>query len=478
MSSAQTITKNIFVNLASDVVGRALSFIYIIIIARYLLAEGLGKYAFVFSFIELFFVFSDFGLNMILVRDVATDKKKLKEYVSKIAGLKIFLSALTALTATGAILFLDQPKDVKITVGIIALTYCLLNFRDFFSSIYQSQEKLEYAALFNILERVITFMIGTAVIIITRSFIAFMTVFLISYLITTIVGAILVRKHFGKIRPSIDTVFWKKMLVEGFPFLVTGFFYIIYFKIDTVMLSFMTEYTAVGFYNAAYSALNALYFIPGAFIAALFPVMAKNAKKNKEVIHALYQKAFLLLFAIGLPIGIGTTILSDRLIQIIYGISFMPASQALQILIWAEVIIFVSYLASYVLLSMKKQKTVMGVTIFGAVFNVILNLLLIPKYNYIGAGLATLATESAVFIVFLYSLQRNRVKLPLDMKIISIIFAGGVLGIFVYYIKDTHIAIIITTSAIIYFTLLRLFKVVSKEDISLIKISYQKFVKK
>jgi O-antigen/teichoic acid export membrane protein len=478
MSFTNTITKNLFVMLASDVLGRVLSFAYIIIIARYLLAAGLGKYAFVFSFVELFAVFSNFGLNMVLVRDTAANSKKLKKYISRIAGLKIALSIFAVIAASIAILSLKQQTDVKIAVIIISLTYCFLNFRDLFSHIYQSQQKLEYAALFNTLERVITFVIGTIVLVLTKNFLAFITVFLVSYAITFIVGLALVRKDFGNINPKIDLAFSKKILIQGFPFLLIDFFYLIYFKIDTVMLSFMKDYVVVGFYNAAYSTLTALYFIPGAFIAALFPVMAQKVVKNRKVLETIYKKAFLLLFVIGLPIGIGVTILSDRFVHIIYGPSFAPSSPALQILIWAEVIIFVSYITSYVLLSMKKQKIVVAATIFGAIFNIALNLILIPKYSYIGAAIATLATELVVFSIFMYFLRKNGMKLPFDIKLINTAIAGIILFALIYLIKNQHIAIIVTISAAAYIILLYLLKILGQEDVIILKNTYKEFIAK
>ncbi len=116
------------------------------------------------------------------------------------------------------------------------------------------------------------------------------------------------------------------------PFALTASIGTIYHRIDMVMLSAMQGDAAVGWYNAACNLVYTLVIIPDMFSYAVFPVMSRFFVSSKEALKTTLQKSAKYLFILGLPIGVGTSLLSDRIILLIYGAEFTPAIVAMQVL--------------------------------------------------------------------------------------------------------------------------------------------------
>jgi O-antigen/teichoic acid export membrane protein len=469
MSSAKTIFKNASFLLIADVIGRVLSFFLIVAIARYLGDVGLGKYSFIFAFIGLFAIFTDFGLKTLMVRDVARDKEKTKQYLGNILALKIIFSVVVLIVAAIIVNFVNKSPDVTISIYIIAIATFFLGIGEVFCSLLQAYEKMEYMSLINIVERIATAGLGIAILTAGAKLIGLILVFLFSYLLVFIISAIIVNKKIIKIRLSMDINFWKVLLKESLPFWFTILFVTIYFRIDSVMLSMMKGYEAVGWYSASYKMLDALYFIPGAVIMAVFPVMSKFHLKDIASLSKVYRNSFYYLFSLGIAIAVGTTLLADRIILFVYTEQFKNSIIALQILIWAEMIIFVSSLSGYLLNSIDKQKLFTYTAAFCAVVNIVLNYILISKYSYVGAAISTLVTEGLAFSILFYFVSKSGHGFNILKFVPKVGIASIGMALFITYFNFLHLLVLIPISGLVYYLVLYLVKGVGKEEINLVK---------
>jgi len=106
MSTVKTVAKNSLMQVLSTIVTKILSLIFIIFVARYLGDIGFGKYSFVFAFLSFFTVFTAFGMNTLVIREVAKDKSKSNAFLVNSAVLKSFLS----LVSWSVIIFLIAIK--------------------------------------------------------------------------------------------------------------------------------------------------------------------------------------------------------------------------------------------------------------------------------------------------------------------------------------------------------------------------------
>ncbi len=469
MPESNGIVKNVSFLLVSDILGKILSFFLVIAIARYLGEAGLGKYSFAFAFAGLFSIFADFGLTTYVTREIAKDKEHAKRHASNMLSLKLMLALATLILPIIIIHFIEKSPEVIHTVYIVSAATALLNLTSVFGTLFAAYEKLQYSALTNIIERVITVGLGLLLLFKGAGLIGLVTAYLISYFaIAAIAAAIAYRKttSFG-LKWDIES--WKQMLKSSMPFWFTTIFITIYFRIDTVLLQMMTSYEAVGWYNAAYKALDALYFIPGAVILAVFPVMSRLHIDNKKMLQTLYRRTFYYLLILAIPIAVGITILSGRIITFIYGGKFAESVPALQVLIWAEAIIFVSALAGYLLNAINKQLTFTYVTGLAALLKIGMNLALIPRYGYMGAAISTVITELTVLILLYHYANKNGYGIEVSKTLVKPIIAALTMASAILLLDSLNIFILIPLGAAVYFATLFILKGIGKDEINILK---------
>ena len=171
----------------------------------------------------------------------------------------------------------------------------------------------------------------------------------------------------------------------------------------------------------------------------------------------------------GLPIAVGITLLADKFIFLIYGPTYENSIIALQILSWDVLLVFLYGCISFLLVSIDRQHQMALFAGCTAVINIILNIILIPTYSYVGSAFATIIAESFLLVSYIFLSARYLHLLPLHKIIIKPIIAASLMGAFVYFFSQIHLAIVVPLAIVIYFSVLYLIKGFSKDDISLLK---------
>ncbi|GAH67637.1 unnamed protein product, partial [marine sediment metagenome] len=173
-----------------------------------------------------------------------------------------------------------------------------------------------------------------------------------------------------------------------------------------------------------------------------------------------------------IPIGIGTTLLADRIILLIFGIEYAQSIIALQVLIWTMVLTFAG--AAFVKLfeSINRQIVITKISGICVIVNILLNLFLIPKFSYVGASIATVITEfilvGSIFIFaykFGYGIQDKKVV----KNISKVIIASVVMGAFLWYFKSLNLFILIILAILFYLIMIYLIKGINYEDVQIFK---------
>jgi O-antigen/teichoic acid export membrane protein len=411
----------------------------------------------------------DLGFNQLTIREVARDKILAKKYMGNILIIKLFLSLIFFALVVAVVNLMQYPSDTKMIVYIFGASTVLTSFGGLFRAIFHAFEKMEYESLLTIIRQIIVVSIGLTLLFLGYNLLQVVSVYLIGGIVDIAFSSLVMVKKFAKPEFEIDITFWKRSIISAIPFGLTSIFIIIFDKIDIVMISMMIGDAPVGWYNAAVTLVIGLSFIPGVFLGALFPVFSRFYVSSTESLKSSYETAFRYLFIITFPIGVGTTLLADKFILLIYGTQYTPSIIALQILIWWHVIGSLCWLLGTVLLSINKQKIFAVSTGIGAIFNVIANLFFIPIMSYVGASITTVATDIILFVFLFYYVSKYLYRVSLCDTIMKPIAAGAVMGIGIYYIQSFNLLMVIAIAVVIYFLALVAFGGISKEDIKLIK---------
>ena len=162
---------------------------------------------------------------------------------------------------------------------------------------------------------------------------------------------------------------------------------------------------------------------------------------------------------------VGTFFLSDRIVVLIAGQDFILSAGVLNILIFATGIIFLGVLFSNMIISLEKQKTLAYIYAFGALFNLIANLIFIPKYSYTGAAWTTFLTELAVTLLMVFILFRV-LKTFLSFKpVLKYALAALVMALFLFYLSSLPLFLLILLAVLVYFASLYLFGGISAKEV-------------
>lgn len=469
MKQTQRIVKNTVVLALTEVITKLFLLILTIFIARYLGVIEYGKYSFAFAFVSLFAIIPDLGLDVLTMREVARDRTKAGKYLGNLLYIKTLLSGLTFLLIFTAINLMDYPEETKFIVYILGLYVLLTSISNIFRAIFNAFERMEYQGLTLVSEKFLIVLLGLAVLLAGYGLIELVYVFLLASIFNLLFSYLIIIKRFDRPRFEIDFTFWRYLIKNALPFGLSMFFVAIYFKIDTVMLSMMKGDAAVGWYNAAYNLVINLGFIPTALMTAMFPVMSKFFESSKESLKKSYEKSTEYILILSIPITLGIALLSDKIIPSLYGEGFTESIVALQLLIFTFFFMSANIGFGVVLGSINRQHIIAKVAGVGALLNIVLNLILIPEFSYIGASIATVVTEVLVFLLTFYYISNSFYKLNFLRITVKPVFSVLFMCAFILIFKQMNLIILILSSSVLYLSILYLIGGLSKEDKDMLK---------
>jgi O-antigen/teichoic acid export membrane protein len=469
MNSGRSIAKNIGVLTFAQIVSFFFSFFYVMYTGRYLGVEGFGILSFALAFTGILGVFPEFGLSTFTVREVARNNSLARKYIGNIAIIKsILYIVLFGLIALSINIFKYPEQTVKV-IYIVALSTAFNSACNIFNSIFQAFEKMEYASVGNIFNSFLIFAAVLFAIYHKYDVTTFASIYLFASLIVLIYSYFVFSWKFFVPNIELDLDFSKSIMKQSWPFFLSAIVDIIAFKVDIIMISIMKGNIAVGYYSAAYKLLEALMFIPGIFATSIYPAISKFFISSPESLKMVYQKGFKYLLIIAFPIAVGTTLLADKIMLLIYKGEFVQSILALQILIWTIPFIFLSSLLGIMLASINRQKLAFKINIICMLLNVVINLILIPKYSFIGSSLATVITSLVSLILCYHFISKFIFKFALSKLITKTLLSNLVMALFIIYLMDINLSLLICIAIVIYFTMLFISGILSKEDLKLLK---------
>lgn len=472
MNKVRKIAKNTSVLLISQIISYIFTFFITLYSARYFGATTFGIWAIALSITGIFGIFADMGLGTLMVREVARDMSLADKYISNIVLIKIVLSFLMFGLIIITSNIIGYPEIVKNVIYIVTISVIISSFTGVLGAIFQVSEKMEYLAISTILSSVII-LSGTAIMIFYKLDIIFFALLnIISSGLISVYTLIIYLRKFPLPEIKIDFSFWKPTIKEAWPFGIAALSGMIYTYIDSVMLSVIQGAEVVGWYNAAYRLMMVLLFIPTAVNIAIFPVMSQFYTYSKDSLKLMNEKYFKYMIILGIPLGAGITILADKIILLIFGSGYAQSITALQILIWTIVVSFAVAPFMQLLQSINKQLILTKISVLSAIINIILNLVLIPKFSYIGASFATLIA-SIVAVVYVTAITYDLgygipVKLVIS-DLSKVLFATLIMTMFILYFKELNLFLLSIMAMLLYFISIYLVGCIDEVDIMLLK---------
>jgi O-antigen/teichoic acid export membrane protein len=382
-------------------------------VARYLGPTQFGMFSYAVAFSALFSNFAKLGLDDIVVRDLAGEPIKRDIYLGTAFWLKLIGSITMICLLWITLEFTASDSATKLYVFIIASGAIFQAYEvvDFY---FQSQVLSKFVSICKIAQLLISSLLKLYFMFTNADLFWFVLVSLIDQ------ATLAVSLYFAYRHQKIGAFYWcfdwtiaKKMLKNSWPLIISGFVIMIYMRIDQVMIKEMLGVKEVGIYSAAVRVAEIWYFIPGVITSSFLPSIMNAKKIGEDYYYQRLQKLYTLMIWLAISIALVITFLSDWIILTLYGVAYIDASEVLMINIWTGVFIFFGSAWSKWMLIENRMKMSSFFQVNAMIFNVVLNLILIPKYGIYGAAISTLIAASIGHTVLPLFIKSQRIALKM-----------------------------------------------------------------
>ncbi len=442
--------------------------------AKQLSPEHFGKFSFALSLSFIAMILVDFGINLLLIREIARQKERTAQIVSHAFFVKFIFSIGMLIIISGGVYLLAYPPLTQIIVFVMLLFTVAQTFTDLCVAVFRAFEKMFFDALIKVIRMVLLTALAGVVLWKNLGVIMFSGSFVAAEIIVLGIALSILIAKFTPLNFHIDSASAKNLIKNALPFGMSFIFGSIYFYINISMLSKLRGDTDVAIYSIASNLIFALLFIPTVFTNALYPVFSRYYKESKQKIGALYERSCKYLAVIGFPLSAGIFMLAPQILSLLYGSAYQESGTVLKILAWFIVFKFINFLLGIILLSLDGQYRRMAAQGATALCNVILNLILIPWYGYIGAAAATLITELFLFFVYYSQVAREMHAAPVFTFLLKPCIAAVGMMAFLY-VSPFGFFLTVIAGAGIYALLLFILKTFDTTDMALLQQATQSY---
>jgi polysaccharide transporter, PST family len=421
MSSPRTsLWSNSVWSLATQAI-RVLSLAIIMIaLSRHFGPLRFGAFAFAIAFVRLFGVVAAFGLDRVLVRHLVEQPELRSTIISRAFRLKLAPASASYLLM---ILVCALGLTDRITLVIVTLAGAGLLFQafDVFDFAFQAEQRFRLIFF----GRALPIILATAIKLVALLANAPLWLFaaLESFEAALIAITLFVLSR-NRRQEDVDlttmSILPTRLLGEGFPILLTALAVMIYMRADVILLGKLAGYTAAGIYSAAAQISEGCALLPMAFAPALFPLLVRWRKQGAQFYHRQFEKLFLVTAMTGVFVSLGLTLAAPFIIQLLFGASYGASVSVLRILAWAPTFVFIGIMQTGYDITEGLTWLATLRTTAGALINVTLNLLLIPRYGANGAAVATLISFACSAFLLNFAQAKTRPVFALQLRALLI----------------------------------------------------------
>jgi O-antigen/teichoic acid export membrane protein len=391
--------KNALARLGAQAWAKLLSLVLVAMVARYEPAEGLGRYVLVLTLVGFAGAASDLGLNIYLTRETAreSDVVQQRRLLGTVLPLKLGLSVLGLL---GLLAVAQMAAFPGATLRLVPLGGLLLLPEAATGSLrawVNGRQRMEISGAVDMIVRLLAVAI---------SFPALAAGYgvagvLLSTLAATAAGVALYVTILRRWQSSPlwrwAPAAWRDCLRESYPFALTSIAAMAYSRVDLLLIGLWQDELAAGWYGAAYRLWETVGLLPASLLEALFPEMSRLASTpgGQQRLRGLFSKARWALLAGGLLLAAAGIVAAGALIPLVYGGSgeYAPAVPPFRILACAIPAMFLYLLSGHVLYALGQQRRVTVAMVIVGLVNVVLNLVAIPRWSFMGAAAVALFSE-------------------------------------------------------------------------------------
>jgi O-antigen/teichoic acid export membrane protein len=392
-----------------EMLAKTLGVVFFALVARFLGARELGLLAFATAVANFIVIPARFGFETVVQRDVGRNPAGTLAYFQGIGLLKGLISLGVMVIYVAALQIAGRGEvTVMVLVACFTLVY---SFMEFVNAFFRANQRPELELAVRSFFSVSNLLLGLMVLYAGWRLAGVVSSQLLSVGLAVILGVGLLRRIAPPVKAQRDQQHPTKYLAAAAPF--AGILVALYFSNQTGVL-LLTPWAGsekVGYFAAAVRLFDALTLIPAAVMGAFLPLMSQLYAQTLGGFVRTLHFTLRYLFILTAPLVLLTIILAPKIIAFLYRQAFAPSVPALQILSGALIFSFWNCASESVMVARNRERPLLKLAWITAGIHVAANLLLIPRFTYLGACWAILATQGLYSIILFRTLLRRYLSL-------------------------------------------------------------------
>lgn len=461
--------------MVSQVIAALINVAALAMLGNYLHAEGYGRYAFYYALVPLIGALGDFGVGMIVTREIARDPDSGPRIYGDALIVKGLASALVLL-AVGVIAFTQFEPAHAVLLLLVTAAALTEMAQDPTAWVFRAYERQDLEALLLTISQVVRIG-GIALGVWLRLPLDYMIgVAAVSFGLRVAIGAVIVHRRYYAPRFVIDWARIGALIREGLPFGFAMLGVVLYARIGVLLLQALAGAKDVAYFNVAYMLSQPLGFISTAVSMSAYPLIARYAKQDPAALRAALHKNAKYQLIVTLPMTVGLFLLSERVLPLLFhGDEFARAGTAMRLMSLGLPVIFLNLTARYVLTAMDRQQTYLHGVVAGLIANTALCFLLIPRLGFVGGVIAYLGAELAILAVSQVALAGHVSPAHLLRESARPALAALGMGAVIVLAGALPLAAVIALGMATYAVLLIVFRALSSSELQVLRGVYVSF---
>lgn len=398
MKLPDRLSRNTLILLLSSGGGALLSFALSVMIGRALGEAGLGIYAAALAWIFPLWMLAEFGLETLLVREIAQTPAAAPEYLRAAALARLMLGGgLMLVLMLAAPVLTDDPLLVR-GLYLSAPLIVIGPFVSAFSAVFRARQVMWPVAALNLGMLVAQVLLTAGVLLNGGGVLLALAVNTLTSAGQLVAAWVIYRAGFYVPGAGDGRVVLRTLLRRAWPFALAGVLAVAHLRLNVILLEQMAGAGAAGQYAAANRFVEAGRMLPQALFVALFPALAA-LNQDEAALHRLLRRTMRGLLLYGVLCGAGLMLLGPLLVRVIYGAAFEAAGGVLQMLGWALLPGILKGARILYWYAQGQEQVVNRVLALGLALQAVLGLLLIEQAGAVGAALALVLAEGAALLL-------------------------------------------------------------------------------
>ncbi|MDQ6797018.1 MAG: flippase [Actinomycetota bacterium] len=427
-TGAQALVSNTGALLAGRYTVAALGWLGTLLIVRTLSAEQWGRFSFVFSFLGVLSVFTELGVGGIAIKGLLADDDR-PGFAGAYITLRGALGALSYALAVGFVVVAGYPAEVIHAMAIAGVVMVIASVSHAFETVFQANLQMRTVAAGMVVAQMAQLAVVVAIAVAGGSVVLFMIPAVV-FDVVTLGWRLHGIRRIQAIRLNANWAIWKKLMREAAPLAAGVVFATAYYRIDSIMLSKLDTFTAVGIYGVAYKFADLAHYLPSALMISVLPLLVRAWPDDPKVFGETFGRAVTILALVGAFVIVEFTLFAKPVITLLYGDVYAAGAVAARVVVASETLTAFASLAFITLVAMSRHRLYPVAALAGLVTNVGLNLWLIPIWSYEGTALVTALTEGLVMVVLFIPLAGVTAIRPLPgRRLLLVAFGAGMAGL-------------------------------------------------